>query len=204
MAPLARASRLRLPLSRAFVALLTIAILFNGSYWSRAGWMFGDLLTSAGLVLIGIATVGRLWCNLYIVGYKNSTLLTTGPYSISRNPLYFFSSLGAIGVGMMSESVIVTATIALLFAATYASVIRAEERRLAGLHGDAWNDYVAAVPRFWPNFARLREPEQYTMYPRQFRRHLLDALWFGWAAAIVLLIEALHDGGWLPVWWHAL
>lgn len=199
-----RASRLRIPLSRAFVALLGIAILFNGSYWSRAGLMFGDLLTSAGLVLIGVATVGRLWCNLYIVGYKNNTLLTTGPYSVSRNPLYFFSSLGAIGVGMMSESVIITATIALLFAATYPSVIRAEEHRLAGLHGESWRQYVAQVPRFWPKFSQLAEPEQYTMHPRQFRRHLFDALWFAWAAAILLLIETLHDSGWLPMWWHAL
>jgi protein-S-isoprenylcysteine O-methyltransferase Ste14 len=203
MSTVAAASRLRIPLSRAFVALLGIAILFNGSYWARAGLMFGDLLTSAGLVLIGIATVGRLWCNLYIVGYKNRELLTTGPYSISRNPLYLFSSIGAVGVGCMSESVVITATIALLFAATYPSVIRAEEQRLAGLHGEAWTRYAATVPRFWPNIARLSEPEQYTIYPRQFRRHLFDALWFGWAAAILLLIETLHDSGWLPIWWHA-
>ncbi|NGY06860.1 methyltransferase family protein [Solimonas terrae] len=204
MSTLARASRLRIPLSRAFVALLGVAILFNGSYWSRAGLMFGDLLTSLGLVLIGVATVGRLWCNLYIVGYKNRELLTTGPYSTSRNPLYFFSSIGAVGVGCMSESLIITAVIALMFAITYPSVILAEERRLADLHGDAWTRYVATVPRFWPKFSQLDEPEQYTMYPRQFRRHLSDALWFGWAAAILLLIETLHDGGWLPVWWHAM
>jgi protein-S-isoprenylcysteine O-methyltransferase Ste14 len=204
MATVALASRLRIPLSRGFVAALLFIILFNGSYWSRAGLMFGDLLTSAGLVLISVATVGRLWCNLYIVGYKNNTLLTTGPYSVSRNPLYFFSSIGAIGVGMMTESVIITVTMALLFAATYPGVIRAEERRLAGLHGDAWQQYIARVPRFWPRFSQLEEPEQYTMHPRKFRRHLFDALWFAWAAALMLLIETLHDSGWLPMYWHAL
>ncbi|MGH8444919.1 MAG: methyltransferase family protein [Solimonas sp.] len=204
MATVALASRLRIPLSRTLVAALLVVILFNGSYWERAGLMLGDLLTSVGLVLIGIATVGRLWCNLYIVGYKNSTLLTTGPYSISRNPLYFFSSIGAVGVGMMSESLIITACIALLFAATYPGVILAEEGRLDSLHGQAWKDYVARVPRFWPKFSQLIEPEQYTMHPRQFRRHLSDALWFGWAAAILLLIETLHDSGWLPMYWHAL
>lgn len=203
MASLAFASRLRIPLSRALVAALAVVILFNGSYWAREGLMLGNLLTSLGLVLIGIAIVGRLWCNLYIVGYKNNTLLTTGPYSISRNPLYFFSSLGAVGVGLTCESLIVTATIALLFAATYPSVILAEEKRLAGLHGQAWKDYVARVPRFWPKFGQLAEPERYTVHPQQFRRHLLDALWFAWAAAIVQLIQTLHDSGWLPAYWYA-
>lgn len=203
MTTLARASRLRLPLSRAYAAALLLVILFNGSWWARAGLMLGDLLTSAGLVLIGLATVGRLWCNLYIVGYKNDVLLSTGPYSVSRHPLYFFSSLGAVGVGLMSESLVVAATIALLFAATYRGVIRAEEARLAGRHGEAWTAYAARVPRFWPKLALLSEPERYTMHPRQFRRHLADALWFAWAAALLLLIETLHDAGWLPVWWHA-
>lgn len=203
MSTLALASRMRIPLSRALVVAIAFAVLFNGSYWARAGLMFGDLLTSAGLVLIGIATVGRLWCNLYIVGYKNRQLLTTGPYSISRNPLYFFSSVGAVGVGFMSESLIITATVALLFAATYPRVILAEEARLATLHGDAWTQYVARVPRFWPKFSQLSEPEQYGIFPREFRRHLSDALWFSWAAAIMLLIETLHDGGWLPIFWHA-
>ena len=204
MSAVARASRLRIPLSRICVVALTAVILFNGSYWDRAHSMFGDLLTSLGLLLISVATVGRLWCNAYIVGYKNNTLLTTGPYSISRNPLYFFSSLGAVGVGLMTESLVVTATIALLFAATYPSVILAEEARLASLHGEAWKQYVASVPRFWPKFRQLSEPERYTIHPQLFRRHLGDALWFTWAAALVLLIETLHVAGMLPTYWHAM
>jgi protein-S-isoprenylcysteine O-methyltransferase Ste14 len=36
----------------------------------------------------------RLWCSLYISGYKNSQLITSGPYSLCRNPLYFFSFVG--------------------------------------------------------------------------------------------------------------
>lgn len=203
MSSLALASRLRIPLSRAFVAALAFVLLFNGSWWARAGLMLGDLLTSLGLVLIGVATVGRLWCNLYIVGYKNRSLLTTGPYSICRNPLYFFSSIGAVGIGCMSESLVVTATIALLFAATYHGVILAEEARLAGLHGERWTRYAAEVPRFWPKLRLLSEPEQYTIHPRLFRRHLGDALWFAWAAALLLLVETLHEAGWLAVWWHA-
>ncbi|NKF23638.1 methyltransferase family protein [Solimonas marina] len=203
MTTLARASRLRIPLSRAFAASLIAVLLFNGSYWDSKGMMLGDLLTTVGLGLIGIATVGRLWCNAYIVGYKNNVLLMSGPYSVSRNPLYFFSSLGAVGVGLMSESLTVTATIALLFVATYRAVIRAEEQRLEGLHGDTWRQYVARVPRFWPKLSQLEEPERYTIHPQQFRRHLFDALWFTWAAGIMLLIETLHDSGILTVLWHA-
>lgn len=56
------------------------------------------ILFLLGLLLVGVATVGRLWCSLYISGHENSELITTGPYSLSRNPLYFFSLPGFAGI----------------------------------------------------------------------------------------------------------
>ena len=45
---------------------------------------------------------------LYVGGRKNAELVTTGPYSMMRNPLYFFSLLGVAGVGAQTGSVLAT------------------------------------------------------------------------------------------------
>jgi len=106
-----------------------------------------------GAILVGIATVGRCWCLLYIVGFKNATLITVGPYSMTRHPLYFFTMIGAIGVGFATETFTFAALFGLWFWLFYPHVIRAEEQRLAGLHGADFEEYRQRVPRFWP---RLR------------------------------------------------
>ena len=43
-----------------------------------------------GVTLAIVCIGGRLWSCLYIGSRKNRELVTTGPYSITRNPLYFF------------------------------------------------------------------------------------------------------------------
>lgn len=192
--------RHRIALSRLLVAAVIGLIAVSGSHWDEHSPVMGDGLMAFGLVLIGLATVGRLWCNLYIVGYKNQTLLTTGPYSISRNPLYFFSALGGIGVGLATKTMFFGVLIASIFALTYRGVIRTEERRLAHLHGERWAAYELSVPRFFPRFGRLVEPAGYLVHPRLFRRHLLDALWFVWAAGLMELLAGMRSAGWLPTY----
>jgi len=53
--------------------------------------IFGSCLFFAGTLLAGVAVTGRAWSLMYISGKKNASLVTVGPYSLCRNPLYFFS-----------------------------------------------------------------------------------------------------------------
>ncbi len=48
-----------------------------------------------GFTLIVLSGVGRIWSSAYIAGLKSKRVISYGPYSIMRNPLYFFSSLGS-------------------------------------------------------------------------------------------------------------
>lgn len=48
-----------------------------------------DLFEVSGFLLVLTGVFGRLWSILYIGNKKNVSLVTTGPYSVTRNPLYF-------------------------------------------------------------------------------------------------------------------
>ena len=185
-----------------FIAALIALIVTSESRWDATGSVVGDLFFLLGLVLVGIATVGRLWCGLYISGYKTNTLITVGPYSICRNPLYFCSLLGGIGLGLATE----TATFALMIVAGfllyYPFVIRAEERDLQRTHGADFDRYAASTPRFWPSLGRLREPEEYLVKPKVFRREVFDAMLFVWVVGVLELVEALHAHQMIPAFFQ--
>ena len=44
-----------------------------------------------GFILVVFGCFGRIWASLYIEGNKTKNLITAGPFSMVRNPLYFFS-----------------------------------------------------------------------------------------------------------------
>jgi protein-S-isoprenylcysteine O-methyltransferase Ste14 len=167
-------------------------VIVSESYWDARGSILGDVLFLMGLALVGVATVGRLWCSLYISGYKSKTLITVGPYSACRNPLYFFSLLGGIGIGLSSETLTIALLIAAAFLLYYPFLIRAEEKDLRDVHGDDFDKYMARTPTFCPSFARFHEPEEYTVRPKAFRKGVFDAMFFVWIVGVLELVEALH------------
>ncbi|MBC8471864.1 MAG: isoprenylcysteine carboxylmethyltransferase family protein [Planctomycetes bacterium] len=185
-------------LTRLLSFVLVLLILFSESYWEKT-LIKSDIFFLFGIVLVGVATVGRLWCLLYISGYKTNTLIRWGPYSLCRNPLYFFSLLGGVGVGLASETLMLPGIILIGFALYYPLVIRAEERKLHNFHGKDFEDYMNITPRFFPEFRAFREPQEYTVKPKAFRKGLFDALWFVWLVGILELIEAFHEYDVLPV-----
>ncbi len=190
----------RIPMTRIFAIVFSASLLFSESKWDETKPLIGALLFITGCFLVGIASLGRLWCTLYISGYKTKKLVTEGPYSICRNPLYFFSFLGVIGIGCVTETVTMPIAVAVLFGLYYPFVIKSEERDLQRRHGEAFASYLRSTPAFFPKYSLLREPQQYLVEPRIFRIHIVDALWFVWLVGILELLETLHELSILPVW----
>jgi protein-S-isoprenylcysteine O-methyltransferase Ste14 len=185
----------RILISRIAAAGFIAVLLATGS--AHAQTLFGSLLFLLGVVLVGIGAVGRLWCSLYINGYKNAQVIALGPYSISRNPLYLFSFLGAAGIGFATETLTFGIGLSAVFLAMYPFVIGHEEVFLERKFGDAFRAYVARTPRFFPDLSRLSEPESYTVDVRAFRRSMGDALWFVWILGLLEVVKALHDFGFI-------
>lgn len=180
----------RIALSRLFCIGGLAALLVTEKMW--ADRLIGNLLPLAGLVLIGIAMVGRLWCSLYIGGRKSHELVTEGPYSMTRNPLYFFSLLGFVGIAFCTRSVSFFICVVAFFVLVYPSVIASEEAFLRGRFGAEFQAYCERTPRFFPSVARYRSADVREVSVRQFFRTARDVIWFVWLGAIVALIEVLR------------
>jgi len=174
----------RRPLTVLFGFFIAIIVFTTGSRWPQGGGG-REVLFLVGMLLACVGAFGRIWSNLFISGYKSKQLVMTGPYSLCRNPLYFFSAIGMVGVGLTTETLSVPALFIVFFAIYYPMIIEREESRLLIRHGDAFADYCCRVPAFWPQFRLYEEPEVYTMMPRAMRKNISDAFWFIALAAIV-------------------
>lgn len=180
--------------------VLAAGILFGESRWE--GSVLAVACFLAGITLAGVATVGRLWCALYISGNKDSRLTTEGPYALCRHPLYLFNMLGLTGVALSSEGLGFALLVVASFALLYPAVLAQEEALLAERFGAQYASYVASVPRFWPRWVRPEEPARWEVSPPAYARNMLDSVWFVFLVGLIELAEGLHGLGWLPVLWH--
>lgn len=182
-----------------FLMLAIVALyLASHSAWETQCDAVAESFFIVGLLLASIGAMGRIWCSAYIAGYKNGTLIMNGPYSICRNPLYFFSFVGSVGVGLATETATIPLLVAAVFAVYYPSVIRSEERYLLSEHGKRFSAYMQKVPRFFPSFRLLVEKEAATVHLVIFRKHILSAIWFVWTPAFLECVEFLHESRILP------
>jgi len=190
--------KLRIRISQIFAVLLVVLICISNSLWEDKAPFVTPILFLLGAVLAGISSLGRLWCSVYIAGYKTDHLITQGPYSMCRNPLYFFSLLGALGVGLSTETLLIPFLILIAFVGYYPLVIKSEEAELLKLHKSEFEIYLKEVPTFYPKISLLYEPKEYVVKPIVFKMHMFHALWFIWFLGIIEIIEELHKLRVLP------
>jgi len=113
-----------------------------------------SILLGAAIGLIGLAI--RACAAGYL--HKQEVLTTTGPYAYTRNPLYFGSSIMAIGAAVAMHSWLAAMLLLVYFALVYSFVMRREEMELRGRHGAAFDTFAATVPLFFPRLTPNRQP----------------------------------------------
>ncbi|WCJ58680.1 isoprenylcysteine carboxylmethyltransferase family protein [Fontisphaera persica] len=196
--------RFRIATTRLAAAALLGVAAVTGHAWPEDGWV-DFTLEIGGMLLVLVALIGRSWCTLYIAGRKDRVLVTDGPYALSRNPLYFFSALGAVGVAAATETLTFVGGVGLLFALYYPFVIQEEEKKLLALHGERFEQYRREVPAFFPRWKAVlefREGQELSVNPLLFRKHLFSVVWFVLAFLVVHSFERLREMKVLPVYWH--
>lgn len=183
--------RLRISFTWFYILCIGVLAVFGQSSYQMT--IVGRILFFVGGSLAAVGAFGRLWCSLYISGYKNNTLICEGPYSLCRNPLYFFSFIGVLGVGLSMGNLTVPALVVVGFSLYYPLVVTGEEARLALIHGERFQSYRQNTPAFIPRCSAFREPAEYVVQPKIFRKDIGDAIWFLWAVCLFQLIAALRS-----------
>lgn len=184
--------------SRIIGLALAVIVAMSFSEWHFQAPFVEHILWFFGWLFVGLGIMGRIWCSIYISGYKNSRLVTQGPYSLCRNPLYLFSYLGGLGIMFLTETFFFPVIFSLYFFCYYHYVIRQEEKFLSKKYGSEYLDYCNQIPRFTPSLKNYKEPEYYQVSPKHFRVFLVQVVWFLWIAAFVQLFEELRLFGVIP------
>lgn len=175
--------------SRVFAVGIFAYILFVPGPQLSSPW-FSELLKLAGLIMLGTAAFGRVWCLVYVAGKKDRCLVTQGPYSIVRNPLYVFSFIGVLGLGLALKNPLLSVLLAAAFILYYRNVAPREERALESEFGEAYRDYKQRTPRWFPEWSLYTEPKTLDQVNvRAIRQGILQAVWFVLAYVIIEVIE---------------
>lgn len=178
------------------ILLICLLLVFSASHQPD---LRHEQIEAYGLVLMLVGIAGRLWSILYIDGHKSTSVVQTGPYSVTRNPLYFFSSVAALGVGAQTGSLWVAVACGAICAIAFHIVAMREERYLTAVLGAPYVDYMARVPRFFPNPLIYRDQATVTFRPKILNNTLLDGLVFFAAIPFFEFIEMAQESGMVPV-----
>jgi protein-S-isoprenylcysteine O-methyltransferase Ste14 len=111
--------------------------------------VLGWLLVGAFMVWNGwaLATMSRHRTAL-LPGGATRTVVDSGPFARSRNPLYLGLLAGAAGVALLAGSFWALVALPLEWALLRWGAVVPEERYLAAKFGDAYAEYTSRVPRW--------------------------------------------------------
>lgn len=197
-----RVERLRRPVS--FVFALGLGMLVFSTRPNGFEEAFHTFIKLTGYSLVFVACIGRIWCAIHITGRKNRELCQSGPYTFTRNPLYFSSFLGAVGVCLGAQACLEAVLMASVFLLYYKFVIRAEEQRLKALFGSSYEEYCQTVSRFWPRLRKQPPVQVLVVNVNALTKSVFEAALFLLAILGIEILEQLksnHAEWFIPIPW---
>jgi protein-S-isoprenylcysteine O-methyltransferase Ste14 len=124
----------------------------------------GSVAHAAGIVLALAGIAGTVGAQLAMgdawrVGIdhdQRTELVTDGPFSLVRNPIYTATIPTFAGIALLVPSAVAIAGVALLLIGLELQTRLVEEPHLEQVHGATYTDYAARVGRFIPYVGRIR------------------------------------------------
>ncbi len=137
-----------------FLILLILSVLLN--FLFPVPVFLSPPFTYSGLLIIGIGVVLALWSRSLFL--ENATtlqpsedptaLVTSGPFRISRNPIYLGMAAILLGVAVFQGTLVTLAFPVLFIMLIEFFIIPGEERNLEKIFGDPYRDYKKRVRRW--------------------------------------------------------
>ncbi len=188
--------------SRGTIGLLIMApflalTICSAPHWPNGTWTELQI-EIAGSLCFAAGAAFRFWAAVYIGGRKGQALSTEGPYSITRNPLYFGTFLMLLAFVLFLQSA--TFAVGALAAASLYLVmtIYDEERRLGHKFGPAYVAYCLTTPRFFPRPWLLHTPERVEVNVIGLVRECRSAALYLWLPILARLLSQLRETQALP------
>ncbi|MBY0530563.1 MAG: DUF1295 domain-containing protein [Xanthobacteraceae bacterium] len=153
-----------------FIILPLAATAFSNSLWLNEafgnsveeGWDFACYGFALCGLLLRILTVGYVPAGSSGRNTKRQsaeTLNTTGMYSVARHPLYFANFVVFIAFVLLFKSLLLTLFMATAYFLYYERIMMAEEKFLEGKYGDAYREWAAITPAFFPRLTGIESPK---------------------------------------------
>jgi protein-S-isoprenylcysteine O-methyltransferase Ste14 len=141
-----------------YVAAIAISIVLGMLYplpWLPSGTLPEILFAAGWLAIIG--AIALVVSAVRAMSGARTTiradrpadhLVTTGAFSVTRNPLYLASTLLMIGIGLIAGSIWFLVLAVLAAFATQKLAIEREEKHLTARFGKKYRDYMKRVRRW--------------------------------------------------------
>jgi len=190
--------------SRAWIAILLL-VPFGAA--SLASWpafrddsLQEDLIVTLGWLTFLAGVAFRWWATLHVAGRKNECLVSSGPYSVCRNPLYLGTFLITLSIAFYMESVVFAAGIAATSLFYLGVTVRDEERRLRERFGETYVRYCEEVPRFLPRLRKPQSPPLLEVSALGLTKEFQRAVRYMWVPLLAQLFSHLRLETWWPHW----
>jgi protein-S-isoprenylcysteine O-methyltransferase Ste14 len=170
-------AKLRVPAG--FVMVAAFAVFSHPTASSMA---FGLPVSFAGLAL-------RAWAAGHLA--KNQRLAISGPYALTRNPLYLGTLITALGLAIAGDSVGLALLFGVLFAFVYLPAIELEEQHLSQIL-PGYAAFAERVPLLIPRWTSNLGPDSFS--PALYKKNREYQALLGWLAGVAwLAIKSLRS-----------
>ena len=138
-----------------YVRLAAVYALMAGLAWISSPTPRPFLM---GLTLVIPGEAIRFWAAGHLL--KSKELVTSGPYAFTQNPLYLGRLLLFTGFCVMARLplegnlIVLALGLGVFFLYYMPRKVRVEGKRLADLHGEAWQKYHRTMPLLFPRLTR--------------------------------------------------
>lgn len=147
---------LRVPVPWVFVLTYLAGVGIEVAFHSRGFFHGYKLLTPVGLVIFAFGAAFAAWGWILfrhvqttrVPGDAPTTLVTSGPYRLMRNPMYVGLSLAYVGEAAILHQIMPVVLLPLTIAYLDRVVIPIEEQRLHAAFGARYEQYKSDVRRW--------------------------------------------------------
>ena len=173
-----------------FVTFLLI-VLFRGVFLRKPTLSaLGISLKICGFMAVLLGQIIRVSAR----GFKaenskqGGTLLQTGPYALTRNPMYLGILLIGLGIIAMFFNWWVVFIFVFVFLQRYLTLMLEEEKKLGTLFTSEYSDYQKRVPRLFPSVTTLfkNNPKDYLPLKNDWFKKEINAI-LGVISVIIII-----------------